>query len=368
MDLGAAQRVAMMASPNGLAGVAKNANDPAATRRAAQQFGALMMQELMRQSDGTALPMAGGTGSDTINAMFSSTMGQAAMAHDRTGLADLLLRSIQQKQHQAGETAAPATSTGAPAPAALPLAAYWQGNGLRPLAVAIAAAATPGRMPAIGPLLAAMPNLNPKMASLFGVHGAPPPVAGTTTFDASPGHASGGASAADIAGFVQKLAPLVEQAGRQLGVSPKILLAQAAIETGWGRSVVGNNLFGIKAGSSWSGPQVTTGTHEYQNGELVAIQDAFRAYPDAEASVKDFVALVANRYKAAVGSGDDVTGYAHRLLAGGWATDINYVGKLQAVAAHPAVAAAFGPTPPSPPVQPGQPTPLLPPDFAPVRR
>ena len=51
----------------------------------------------------------------------------------------------------------------------------------------------------------------------------------------------------------QKLMPLLQKAGQQLGVSPKILLAQAAIETGWGRSVVGNNLFGIKAGSSWTG-------------------------------------------------------------------------------------------------------------------
>ena len=77
--------------------------------------------------------------------------------------------------------------------------------------------------------------------------------AGNTTFESKPGHASSGASAEDIASFSQKLMPLLQKAGQQLGISPKMPLAQAAIETGWGRSVVGNNLFGIKAGSSWTG-------------------------------------------------------------------------------------------------------------------
>ena len=128
--------------------------------------------------------------------------------------------------------------------------------------------------------------------------------------------------------------PLLQKAGQQLGVSPKILLAQAAIETGWGRSVVGNNLFGIKAGSSWSGQKVDAATHEYENGQLISITDAFRAYPNAEASVADMASLIGNssRYKAAVGAGDNAAAYTLGLLAGGWATDIDYVHKLQSVA------------------------------------
>src|SRR5262249_17858769 len=153
------------------------------------------------------------------------------------------------------------------------------------------------------------------------------------------GHATGGATPEDIAAFKEKLMPLLQQAGQQLGVSPKILLAQAAIETGWGRSVVGNNLFGIKAGSAWPRAEGDAPTHEYQNGELISITDAFRAYPSAEASVQDFVSLVSNspRYRAALGKGEDVVAYAQGLIAGGWATDINYVQKLQSVASSPAV-------------------------------
>src|SRR4029077_3310158 len=129
------------------------------------------------------------------------------------------------------------------------------------------------------------------------------PPAGSTNFPSTPGRGSGGATADDLAAFSQKLMPLLQQAGQQLGVSPKILLAQAAIETGWGRSVVGNNLFGIKAGSSWTGAKIDAATHEYENGQLISITDAFRAYPNAEASVQDFVSLVQSspRYRAALG-------------------------------------------------------------------
>jgi peptidoglycan hydrolase FlgJ len=164
--------------------------------------------------------------------------------------------------------------------------------------------------------------------------------------------------------------PLLEKAGQQLGVSPKILLAQAAIETGWGRSVVGNNLFGIKAGSSWAGQKIDAPTHEYESGQLISIVDAFRAYPSAEASVDDFVSLVANnpRYRAALGSGDNVVAYAQGLLAGGWATDIDYVRKLQSTVASPTLAAATSARKAAAPdhsvanTSPGQPISLLPVD------
>jgi flagellar protein FlgJ len=145
------------------------------------------------------------------------------------------------------------------------------------------------------------------------------------------------------------LAPLLREAGSRLGVSPRLLLAQAALETGWGRSVVGNNIFGIKAGSSWTGPSVTAATHEYENGQRVAIRDAFRAYPSLEAAVHDFVALVSGspRYRAALGAGDDAAGYARALLDGGWATDVDYVRKLETTAASRSVTATF----PGPPVR-----------------
>lgn len=376
MDLDVAQTLAATTGADDLAGLKQLAgqNGPAAARKVAQQFGALLMENLMRESDGTALPMVGGAGSDVVNQMFAGAVSRAAMANDKTGIADLLLHALQKKQQQANGDATPGDTTPAAKPAAtgagLPLGPYWAANGMRPLAAAIAAGMTRqgGTGVGSGMALALATHLNPKLATAFGAGAASPAAgdAGTpTTFQSRPGHVAGGASPEEMAAFAQKLMPLLEKAGQRLGVSPKILLAQTAIETGWGRSVVGNNLFGIKAGSSWSGAKVDAATHEYEDGALVGIVDSFRAYPSAEASVADFVALVASspRYRAALGAGDDAAAYARGLMAGGWATDIDYVRKLHAAATSRTVAAAAGAAAASPPAGGGQPVALLPADF-----
>jgi peptidoglycan hydrolase FlgJ len=376
MDLGIAQTLAATTGTDNLAGLKKMAaeNNPAAMKKVAQQFGSLLMQNLMRQSDGTALPMVGGTGGDVVNQMFAGTISQAVMSKEHLGLTDLILRSLQKKQAQANgdapgggdaqnSTAAP-SAAGQNASNGLPLGPYWAANGMRPLAAAIAQG---GIMPGSGMALALMTHFNPKLAAAFGAGDAQPADTGSTTFPSSSAHAAGGARADDVSAFTQKLMPLLEKAGKQLGVSPKILLAQAAIETGWGRSVVGNNLFGIKAGPSWTGGKVEAATHEYEDGALVGIVDAFRSYPNAEASVADFVSLVANnpRYKAALGAGEDVTAYAHGLLSGGWATDIDYAHKLQTVATSPSLVAAAGAAAPAPapPSGVGRPVSLIPASF-----
>lgn len=383
MDPSAAPLLAAGVNPKGLSGLARRGNDPAAARAAAQQFGALLMQNLFRQADGSGLPVAGGVGGGVVNSLFADTMSRAAMSGERLGLADLMLRSIMQKQQQAGGGNAESTLAMPPAGGSggtaqsggatgggFPLSPYWQANGLRPLGTAAG-----GRMP--GAVAAAHPSpglpLEARIAALMAAAGAVPPPAvapgaaapSGTSANVSPGvgpaaNPAGGATPQQVADFVQRVGPLLQAAGRQLGVSPRILLAQAAIETGWGRSVVGNNLFGIKAGGSWSGDKVSAATHEYENGELVSIRDNFRAYPSFEASVQDFVALVANsrRYQAALGAGEDAGAYARALLAGGWATDINYVHKLEAVAGGRHATAAFAPGATVAPSGPAATTPL----------
>src|SRR5215472_8982273 len=111
-------------------------------RKVAQQFGALLMQNLMRQADGTALPMAGGAGGDVVNQMFAGTIGQAVMSNEKMGLTDMLVRSLQKKQDQvnggAADPSAATTTAKTAAGGGLPLGPYWQGNGMRPLAAAVA--------------------------------------------------------------------------------------------------------------------------------------------------------------------------------------------------------------------------------------
>jgi flagellar protein FlgJ len=231
---------------------------------------------------------------------------------------------------------------------------------MRPLAAAIAVSASAhvgGAQPrsAAAPLPGGGLPLSSymKVAALVLPHTAPAPPAAAQQAT-PPGDGSTGPVNPSIAAFTAKVAPFIREAAQQLGVSPRILLAQTAIETGWGRSVVGNNLFGIKAGSSWPGATVTAPTHEYENGQYVSITDAFRAYPSYEASVQDFVSMVKNssRYQAALGKGDDAGGYARALISGGWATDIDYVRKLEAVAGGSHATAPFAPVP------------LVPPNFA----
>jgi flagellar protein FlgJ len=215
------------------------------------------------------------------------------------------------------------------------LGPYWQGNGVRPASFGTAPAGVSGMSASRtgAPPAVAWPGRSAALAAAAGPYAA-----------AAPGFASGlAANPVEIDGFVEQLRPMLVEAGRQLGVSPRILLAHAALETDWGRAVVGNNLFGIKAGGLWQGAAVTTMTHEVEGGSRVPREAAFRAYPSLDASVQDYVALIegTQRYRGLVGLGDDAAAYGRGLIAGGYASDTDYARKLAAFAADPAAASAF---------------------------
>ncbi len=137
--------------------------------------------------------------------------------------------------------------------------------------------------------------------------------------------------------------PHAERAAREIGVDPDALLAQAALETGWGRSVPCNgqgecsfNLFGIKAGGQWSGATVKVPTLEFESGIPVRKFESFRAYASPADSFRDYAALIggSSRYANARGAGDDVEAFATALQQGGYATDPNYAQKISAVASE----------------------------------
>jgi len=143
------------------------------------------------------------------------------------------------------------------------------------------------------------------------------------------------------ADFVTALLPAATAAGQKLGVDPQTLIAHAALETGWGKSMPRNadgscsfNLFGIKAGSSWQGPVANSVTTEFRAGVAGRETANFRSYASPEACLNDYAAMLASkpRYGAALGTGSDVTAFASGLQRGGYATDPHYVSKLSAVA------------------------------------
>jgi len=164
-------------------------------------------------------------------------------------------------------------------------------------------------------------------------------------------HATGTASAPPAANsvvsttmqsrFVQQIEPYAAQAAKILGVSADALIAQAALETGWGQHLPGgtgdgtsHNYFGIKGGERWQGQSVGAQTVEYDAGNAQTRQQPFRSYGSVGQGVQDYVNLLqANaRYRHALGTGDDVMAFATGLQRGGYATDPAYVEKLAATA------------------------------------
>ena len=136
--------------------------------------------------------------------------------------------------------------------------------------------------------------------------------------------------------FIAGLMPHAEAAARELGVDPGNLIAQAALETGWGRSqpADSHNLFGIKAGGSWNGARVQANTEEFVGAESRRVDADFRAYGSPRESVQDYVRLIRDnpRYAGALNTGGDVHAFASALQRGGYATDPAYARKLVTVA------------------------------------
>ncbi|PXX96463.1 flagellar assembly peptidoglycan hydrolase FlgJ [Halomonas sp. LBP4] len=161
----------------------------------------------------------------------------------------------------------------------------------------------------------------------------------TATGQATRAGGSDGAAPDHVQAFLDRLSGPARAASRTTGVPAELILAQAALETGWGRHEIatregGNshNLFGIKAGSGWQGPTTEVTTHEYLDGRRTKVIDSFRVYDSFEAAFTDHARLIGDnpRY-ARVTAAPDAEQAARELQAGGYATDPAYADKLIAV-------------------------------------
>ncbi|MGL4957616.1 MAG: flagellar assembly peptidoglycan hydrolase FlgJ, partial [Plesiomonas sp.] len=137
--------------------------------------------------------------------------------------------------------------------------------------------------------------------------------------------------------FIKKLFPYAIRAARALGTSPAVLLAQAALETGWGKGILRHgekssyNLFNIKASSGWQGEQVTVSAEEVIDGQTVNQQSPFRVYRSFAESFDDYVRFLQGnrRYAKALQHTDNPERYFNHLQQAGYATDPQYARKLQ---------------------------------------
>ena len=268
--------------------------DPvAAGKEAARQFEALFMQSLIK-SMRDAMPksdMFGGEETQTYTAMLDQQLAQT-FAGRAGGLAESIARQIERL-----------TSKSAAAAAASPSSAK----------AGIAAAAPSDRS------LASVPATKSTA-----------PTAGDSNVTANPQQKA----------FIDKLWQPALAAQRSTGVPAPFIIAQAALETGWGKHEIrqtdgspSHNLFGIKATAAWSGETATATTTEYVAGKPQRQRDGFRAYASYADSMQDWASLMARseRYSAVIRDGQTAQGFANGLQNAGYATDPNYAQKLTAL-------------------------------------
>lgn len=132
--------------------------------------------------------------------------------------------------------------------------------------------------------------------------------------------------------FLGMLAGAAQECQRRTGIPASITLAQAALESSWGERAIGNNLFGIKADKSWTGPTVSFATTEHLGGKDVGLVDKFRRYSSWLESMVDHAQfLLKNPRYAACFKETTGAGWATALQAARYATDADYAKKLQSI-------------------------------------
>jgi len=154
------------------------------------------------------------------------------------------------------------------------------------------------------------------------------------------------AVAGDAGEFIGDIGQSALAAAQSLGLSPHLMLAHAALESGWGKKPIvdahGNNshnLFGIKAGRGWEGKTTDITTTEYVDGVAQKRVERFRVYDSYAEAFADYARLLSSRYGDAAQAGADAKVFGKELQAGGYATDPAYADKLARVAEHPALKA-----------------------------
>jgi flagellar protein FlgJ len=166
------------------------------------------------------------------------------------------------------------------------------------------------------------------------------------TYDISIGSVSKQEAFSSPDKFVDAILPEVDKAAKKMGVNPRHIVAQAALETGWGSHLMfdskGNNshnLFGIKAKSDWSGKTVSIDSVEVVDGIAIQERSQFKAYDNYKDAIDDYAGMLTGhtRYTDVLETGDNVKAFGEGLMSGGYATDPEYANKLSRVLDNPAL-------------------------------
>lgn len=256
---------------------------PEALRRTAQQFEALLTQQMLKSMRAASLgeDVMGGEQTAFYTEMFDQQLATHMASGKGLGLADLLVRQLRGQ----APAAAPAVSETTKA-FAIPTPPSTAAVGARTEDCALGADCTPEE-------------------------------------------------------FVRAIQPHAEAAAAELGVPSRVLIAQAALETGWGkhamRSADGDsayNLFGIKADRRWKGESVNHATTEFEDGAEQRTRADFRSYASIADSFDDYTRFLKSnpRYAQALRHGGSAQHFVHGLQQAGYATDPGYADKILKIA------------------------------------
>ena len=144
----------------------------------------------------------------------------------------------------------------------------------------------------------------------------------------------------DQKSFIETLMPYAKKVAKTLGISPAALVAQSALETGWGKKIINSadnqssfNLFNIKANKAWQGDKVAKDSLEVENGIGIKRRSDFRAYQDYAQSFSDYGKFITTntRYQEALQQGTDAGRYVEELQKAGYATDPQYADKIKQI-------------------------------------
>lgn len=129
--------------------------------------------------------------------------------------------------------------------------------------------------------------------------------------------------------FVKTLLPHAITAGKTLGVDPKVILAQAALESNWGKSILSHNIFSIKHTSKKSGNSITVKAKEFQNGKALYKKEKFRSYNTYGEAFADYTRIIQKaHYRKHMQNLRTPSDYATSLQRAGYATDPKYAKKI----------------------------------------
>jgi flagellar protein FlgJ len=137
--------------------------------------------------------------------------------------------------------------------------------------------------------------------------------------------------------FVTALIGPAQKVQQELGVPFEVVIAQAALETGWGQKIIkgtngdsSNNLFNIKADSRWAGDKITKETLEFEQGAMIKKSEPFRTYQSLTDSVDDYINFLSTseRYQEALQDSGNVEHFLQGLQKAGYATDPQYADKI----------------------------------------